>query len=715
MNKPVKISLITLGIIAGLIVLLIAYLLLFFDVNDYKAQIESRVQEQTGRELSINGDMSLSVFPWLGLEVNDLSLSNAKGFEEPLMARFQKALFKVKLLPLLKKDIHIGTLELKQFQIHLAKNEQGVTNWQDLVPEPAKGPGQKQPSEPGAGAMELAGLTIERIRFEQGSLSWLDQTSNTRAQLKDFDFRLGPVQLKSPFPFEISAVVSSNQPRINRAELDCSGKASLDPDRQIVTLEGLQIKTTAEGAAIPGDQAELSLTTDATFDYPNQTLTLAGLEAGIHDLSLRADLKGTSLLEEPEFSGTFDIKEFNPKKLLQELQLPPLETSDPDALTAVAAGGRFSASQKKVAISDLQARLDDTSLQGTSQVSGFETPKIEFSLQADDIDLDRYLPPKAEKKQESGQPEESPTAAVGLPLDTLRALDLTGQLEVGTLTVKKMNLNKVTVQVRAKDGILSIDPLTADLYQGTIQNTTRVDVRSETPKVETKNNLNSIFIEPLLGDLLGRKFVSGEGGIEADLDFQGLTSGDILSSLNGDLSLLFENGSIKGVNIPALIRSASALLKGRQPAEPEDQTTDFTSFQASADLQKGLIRRSSLELLSPLLRIDGQGQVDLLQKLLDYDLTVHIPEDISEKYSELADLSGSSIPLKITGDLDSPSYSLGLEGALKDQLQKRGGELLDKELDKLKEKLDIKKQAPDSGQESEQAVDPKKLLKGFFD
>ena len=309
----------------------------------------------------------------------------------------------------------------------------------------------------------------------------------------------------------------------------------------------------------------------------------------------------------------------------------------------------------------------------------------------------------------------NPKAAVGLPLNTLRTLDLTGQLEVDSLTLKKMNLNKVTVQVRAKDGILRIDPLTAGLYQGTIQNTTRIDVRSETPKIETKNNLNSIFIEPLLGDLLGKRLVSGKGGIEADLNFQGLTTRDILNSLSGNLSLLFEKGSVHGVNIPALIRRTSALLKGRQPAEPEDQSTDFSSFQASADLQKGLIRKSSLELLSPLLKVKGQGQIDLLQKLLDYDLTVNIPEDISEKYSELADLSGSSIPLKIKGDLDSPSYTLALEGVLKDQLRKKGEKLLDKELDKLKQKLNIKKKAPDSGQESKQTVDPGKLIKGFFD
>ena len=715
MKKPVKISLIVLSVIVGLIILLFAYLLLFFDVNNYKETIQSSVLEHTGRELQINGEMQLSVFPWLGLEVNDLALGNADGFEEPHMARFEKALFKVKLLPLLKKDFHVGTLQLKNFTINLAKNTSGVTNWQDLVHSRKDPAGPQNGSTPSkAGPLELTGLTIERIQLLGGALLWQDQTRNSTSRLRNFEFELGPVQLQAPFPFEFSGVLSSDQPQIERAEVQGSGKTALDLDKQMVTFTGLQLKAAARGADLPGKQIDLELSGDARLDHAKQTLDLKPFKASAYNLTLEGECSASQILEKsPQLQGQLTMKPFNPRKLMDALQLPPLQTQDPEALTSLAARIQFTASPDGITVSDLQSTLDDTALQGEARIAGFQAPTIGFTLDMDQIDIDRYLPPKGSDDQAGKKPKKQPKgAAVGLPLETLRALNLDGRLSIQTLTVRKMELNSVDLHLRAEDGLLHIDPLTAGLYKGRIRNTTRVDVRSQTPKIKTSNSIESVTIEPLLKDLFNKTFLTGSGGITADLDFQGLNSKDILRSLSGDLSLLFDKGAVKGVNIPALIRSANALLQGRQPEPAAEQSTGFSSFQASADLKNGLIQKSALELLSPLFSIQGQGRVNLLEKALNYDLMVNIAEDISEKHAELANLSGKSIPLKIKGDLDNPDYTLDLQSVLKDRIQKEGEKLLGKELDKLKEKLNNK---TGSGQDTEQTLDPKKMLKGLFE
>ncbi|MDB6085412.1 MAG: AsmA family protein, partial [Gammaproteobacteria bacterium] len=67
----------TLGmIIGGLIALMVIALLavwLLVNPNDYKPRIAAAVKDATGRELVLQGDIKLSVFPWIALELGPAS------------------------------------------------------------------------------------------------------------------------------------------------------------------------------------------------------------------------------------------------------------------------------------------------------------------------------------------------------------------------------------------------------------------------------------------------------------------------------------------------------------------------------------------------------------------------------------------------------------------------------------------------------------------
>ena len=71
------------GIIAALVVaLLIAAIVILpmvIDPNDYRDDITAITKEKTGLDLSLEGDLSLSVFPWLGVYAqNALSWRNRR-------------------------------------------------------------------------------------------------------------------------------------------------------------------------------------------------------------------------------------------------------------------------------------------------------------------------------------------------------------------------------------------------------------------------------------------------------------------------------------------------------------------------------------------------------------------------------------------------------------------------------------------------------------
>ena len=101
MGSIFKYLAITIGAVLALVIVAGIAVSLFFDPNDFRDQIQEGVKESTGRDLVIEGDIELDIFPWLALDVGKASLGNAEGFGDEPMARFDRATLSVKLLPML--------------------------------------------------------------------------------------------------------------------------------------------------------------------------------------------------------------------------------------------------------------------------------------------------------------------------------------------------------------------------------------------------------------------------------------------------------------------------------------------------------------------------------------------------------------------------------------------------------------------------------------
>ena len=125
-------------IIGGAIIALVN-----LDPNDYKDKIASEVKAETGRDLRIDGNIGLTFYPWLGLDVEGVSLSNAKGFGEAPFLQTKTIKVRAKLMPLLRKELEMDTMVLHGATINLAKNAEGVTNWDDMVKPKTGDPGSR--------------------------------------------------------------------------------------------------------------------------------------------------------------------------------------------------------------------------------------------------------------------------------------------------------------------------------------------------------------------------------------------------------------------------------------------------------------------------------------------------------------------------------------------------------------------------------------------
>jgi AsmA protein len=337
-------------------------------------------------------------------------------------------------------------------------------------------------------------------------------------------------------------------------------------------------------------------------------------------------------------------------------------------------------------------------------------------LLLDQIDIDRYLPPASsqqgaakgaagdETAASSGKGAGKPAArSEALPLEPLRKLNLNGELRMAQLKAFNLRSRDVLVQIRAKDGVLNISPLTAQLYEGGINMDLKLDARKDTLRFSVKESLTAVQAGPLLKDLTGDDKLLGTAEVKASLEGAGNNVDEILNTLTGNAGFSFTDGAIKGVNIAALIRKAQATLKG-QPAPKQEQPnqTDFALMRGTATVTNGLVKNDDLIMQSPLLRIAGAGEVSLPQETVDYTLTTKFVGSLEGQGGKGdQELKGLSVPVHVGGTFSKLTYVPDLGAVAKDAAKAEVDKRVQKEKKKLEKKLGT--ELPDS------------LLKGLFD
>ncbi|OQY55133.1 MAG: hypothetical protein B6247_09000 [Candidatus Parabeggiatoa sp. nov. 2] len=155
-------------------------------------------------------------------------------------------------------------------------------------------------------------------------------------------------------------------------------------------------------------------------------------------------------------------------------------------------------------------------------------------------------------------------------------------------------------------------------------------------------------------------------------------------------SFSFLDGTFKGFNLGYTLRQARSLIK-RQPApKPEAKQTDFASLRGSFVAQNGILYNEDLELKSPLLRVNGRGNLAMNNQQLNFILNTAVVDTTKgQGGKELEELKGIIIPVNVTGKLDAPTAQLdahALETLLLQQAQAAAAAKLEREKQKLLEK-----------------------------
>lgn len=524
MLKILRILITLVGAIVLLGLVALIGLVVFVNPNDLKPQINQAVTKFTGRQLLLGGDIKWSIFPWLGLQLNDAKLSNSPGFGDNPFAQIKKLDIQVRLLPLLHKQLEIGKLQIRGLTLYLVKNSKGQGNWQGSAGIP-----DKMPTNPNShlvsSHLNPIGFIVTGLSIRDGHILFTDQQKNQHLDISELQLKSTNLTINESSPFDIQFNLHTNSPNINAA-VKLRAYITFSADKQNIEFNRFSLNTLLKGPNYPKGELAFSIKSHVGINLKNETMTADPLTVLIDQTKLTGHLLAQDLLNNPSFTGTLNSQQIKSGKL------------------------------------------------------SFQQIQLAFQL---------------------------------------------------------------------KNAMLSLNPITAQLYQGSYQGNANIDLNPKIPRIIMHNQFNQINTQLLFQDLVNKSQLqlAGLATLNLNLTTQGSASDTLIKNLTGEGRFNLDQGSIKGINLSYWIAFGKALIKHEAPPKNSGATeTPFDRFTGSFTINQGIVGNNDLIVRSGRLRVNGKGEVDLPQQQINYEL---------QAQPILADGSpdGIAIPIKISGPLQN--------------------------------------------------------------
>lgn len=409
----------------------------------------------------------------------------------------------------------------------------------------------------------------------------------------------------------------------------------------------------------------------------------SGLRAELSEVSLRTsaivpgrpsavDLQGLLRLNQPSLALRFGIAG--------------------DLLLRLGEAGRVDITALRI---DLESRLAQAAAQRT-RLEGrmgmdLNTQRISGDLRADALDLDALLaqPTQAAAYAALGAglaPVSANSEDASIDLSGLKALNLDLTLAVGQMKASNLRLSEVSARLDAQGGSVRVAPLKAKAYGGTVAG--NLSAQAVGQRLAAQATFDGIEINPLLIDLANRDVLEGRGKLVLQLQTSGRSIRGLKSALAGSAAIDLRDGAVKGINLAERVRTVQGYLGGApasaaaSAAEPHDtqKKTDFTAMTMSWQIAQGIARSNDLNLMSPLFRIGGAGEANLIASTLDYLVSAKVVNTITGQDGKpIEKTRGITVPVRVKGPFSAVGWEIDTEALLKANLQSQ--------IDKQKERL----------------------------
>ncbi|AZE97800.1 A/G-specific adenine glycosylase [Pseudomonas orientalis] len=715
----------------GLLLIIVALgfaLTHLFDPNDYKEEIRQIARDKAHIELTLNGDIGWSLFPWLGLELHDAGVATLTNPTQPF-ADLQMLGLSVRVLPLLRREVQMSDVRVEGLNLRLNRDKNGHGNWEDIgknlpdetpdaaAPAPAEPVAQAKPEKPPQPIrLDIDSLTINNARVEYN-----DEQTGKQLSAESIQLSAGAIHEGANIPLKLTAFLGSNQP-VMRFKTELNGNLRIQRALKRYQFEDMRLSGEATGEPLQGKTLTFSTQGQLLVDLAANIAEWTNLKLSANQLRALGELRVTDLTNTPQLSGALSVAQFDLAKFLESVghPLPPMA---PGSLSKVELVSHLKGTPTNVALEDLNLKLDGSTFTGRVAVDDFAKQSLRVQLKGDTFNADNYLPAKSDAakgtaaaRQAEVQSSEAGAMAAGgnsplpeaptkaawssdklLPLTRLRSLDINADLAFGQLTLSQLPIQNAVLKASGIDGQLTLDALSGGLYNGTFQANGSLDVRQDIPLLALQTHIKQVPVEKILQAQGKTPPVKGQVTLDSNLTGRGNSQKALIDSLNGTGSIVINNGVLLNANIEQQLCTGIALLNRKTlSTTPQGKDTPFQELRGNLTLRNGVASNPDLKVRIPGLTLNGDGDVDLRVLGMDYRVGIIVEgdqRDVPDPACQVgANFQGIEVPLRCRGPLElgAKACRLDKDGLGQVAIKAAGNRLnekLEEKLDKVNPKL----------------------------
>ncbi len=303
-------------ILVLLVVLTVVCLVTFVNPNRFKPLIAEQVMKYTGRQLTIEGDLSWSLIPYLGVKTGHVLLSNPAGFEQKIFAEVQHATFGVKLLPLFDKRIESSGILLDGLKLNLIKDANGKNNWQFQQPlVNTSQPLMADRSRSNQMRRMRAGLAIEGVEVTNAEINWTDKQKNQFLTIEKLNLQAKDISLLKPFSISSDFNFTNKNPDLS-GHVKMTSDTSFNVEQQIFSLRNLVLDEQLQQGT---KKYNWQVKGDVIADLQQQTVQWTNFQGQLGNLNLTGKISIVNLTTTPHVAGHFQIQPCDLKEVLKSM------------------------------------------------------------------------------------------------------------------------------------------------------------------------------------------------------------------------------------------------------------------------------------------------------------------------------------------------------------------------------------------------------------